>query len=194
MGSPNRSATKATPGTRVFLGASYLDVAEADADFEALRRSYVDLGEAPAFDAVTIGRKASGEVRFHREPDRSPGLGGDDHVAPSLASGLAAALFPSVTADIPIGRREERETLGTVAGVVTTALGRRDLSELGEQLDSSSAGLIAVATAEHEDRITAVLTNAHTTIARVAWVDVEPIVRLTDHLHRAASKRRPSTS
>jgi len=194
MDSSNRSAVEATPDTRVFLGASYLDVAEAEADFEALQQSYVDLDEAAAFDAVTIGRKASGEVRFHREPDRSPGSAGDDHVAPSLAAGLAAALFPSVAADIPVGRLEDRETLGTVAGVVATALGRRDLSELGEHLDSWSAGLIAVATAEQQDRITAVLTNAHTTISRVAWVDIEPIVRLTDHLHRAASKRRRETS
>ena len=66
---------------RVFLAASYLDVAEAEADFEALRQLYVDLGEAAGFDAVTIGRKASGEVRFHREPDRPPGSDADEHVA-----------------------------------------------------------------------------------------------------------------
>ena len=179
---------------RVFLAASYLDVAEAEADFEALRRLYVDLGEATGFDAVTIGRKASGEVRFHREPDRPPGSAADEHVAPSLAAGLAAALFPSVAADIPVGRLEEREILGTEAGVVAIALGRSGLSELGEHLDSSSAGLIAAAPAEQQDRIRAVLTNAHATIARVASVDIEPIVRMTDHLQRAASKRRRGTS
>ena len=194
MGSLNRSVVEAMPDERVFLAASYLDVAEAEADFEALRRLYVDLGEAAGFDAVTIGRKASGEVRFHREPDRPPGSDADEHIAPSLAAGLAAALFPSVAADSPVGRLEEREILGTEAGVVAIALSRTDLSELGEHLDSSSAGLIAVATAEHQDRITAVLTTAHRTIARVASVDVEPIVRLADRLHRAASKRRRKTS
>lgn len=194
MGSLNRSVVEAMPDERVFLAASYLDVAEAEADFGALRQFYVDLGEAPGFDAVTIGRKASGEVRFHREPDRPQGLAADEHVAPSLAAGLAAALFPSVASDIPVGRLREREILATSAGVVAIALGRSGLSELGKQLDSSSAGLIAAAPAEQQDRIRAVLTNAHATIARVASVDIEPIARITDHLQRAASKRRRETS
>jgi len=194
MGSLNRSVVEAMPDERVFLAASYLDVAEAEADFGALRQFYVDLGEAPGFDAVTIGRKASGEVRFHREPDRPQGSAADEHVAPSLAAGLAAALFPSVASDIPVGRLREREILATSAGVVAIALGRSGLSELGKQLDSSSAGLIAAAPAEQQDRIRAVLTNAHATIARVASVDIEPIARITDHLQRAASKRRRETS
>ena len=179
---------------RLFLAASYLDVAEAEADFEALRRLYVDLGEAKGFDAVTIGRKASGEVRFHREPDRPQGSAPDEHVAPSLAAGLAAALFPSVASDIPLGRLREREILATSAGVVAVSLGRSDLSEVGDHLDSSSAGLIAAAPAEQQDRIGAVLTNANATIARVAPVDIGPIVRRTEHLHRAPSNRRRETS
>jgi len=194
MGSSNRSAPPATtPDERVFIGASYLDLAEADADFEALRQSCVDLCGAADFDAVTIGRKASGEVRFHREPDRSQGSVAGDHAASSLAAGLGAALFPSVAADIPAGRLEEREILGTVAGVVAIALGRSGLSKFGDQLDSSSAGLIAVGTADQQDRIRTALTNAHATIVWVASVDVEPIVRTTDKAHRAASRRRRTT-
>ena len=194
MGSSNRSAPPATtPDERVFIGASYLDLAEADADFEALRQSCVDLCGAADFDAVTIGRKASGEVRFHREPDRSQGSVAGDHAASSLAAGLGAALFPSVAADIPAGRLEEREILGTVAGVVAIALGRSGLSKFGDQLDSSSAGLIAVGTADQQDLIRTALTNAHATIVWVASVNVEPIVRTTDKAHRAASKRRRTT-
>ena len=196
MGSSNRTAAESTmPDAWVFLVASYLDVAEAEADFEALRQSYVDLGEAPAFDAVTIGRKASGEVRFHRERDRSQGSAEDDDTAPpSLAAGLTAALFPSVTADVPAGRLGERETLGTVAGAVVAALGRSDLNELGRHLDSSLAGLIAFAAAEQQERIRVVLTNASATMARVALLDIDKIVRTTDNLSRAASKRRRKAS
>lgn len=195
MSSSNRNAAETTmPDERVFIAASYLDLAEADADFEALRHLYVDLSAASGFDAVTIGRKASGEVRFHREPDRPQGSAEDEHAAPrSLAAGLAAALFPSVAADIPLGRLREREALGTVGGVVAIALGRNGLTELGEHLDSSSAGLIAVSTAEHQDRIRAALTNARDTIARAASLDIEPITQRTDYLHRAASKKRRKT-
>ena len=178
---------------RVFIGATYLDLAEADADFEALRQMYVDLGARRGFDAVTVGRKASGEVRFHRESDRSQGSAAHDHADPDLAAGLAAALFPSVAADSPIGRRVEREILGTVAGMVAIALGRSGLSDLGTHLDSSSASLIAAATVEQQGRILDVLTNAHATITRSATVDIETIVRTTDRLHRAASKGRRKT-
>jgi hypothetical protein len=182
------------PDESVFICASYVDLSEADADFEALWQWYVDLAAPRAFDAVTIGRKGSGEVRFHREPGRSQDSAADDHAAPSLAAGLGAALFPSVAADIPVSRLAEREILGTVAGVVASALGRSGLRDLGAQLDSWSAGLIVAAAAGHHDRILAVLTNAHGTTARSATTDIETIVRLSDDLRRAASRRRRKTS
>lgn len=195
MGSSTRYSLEAsTPHERVFIGASYVDLSEADADYQALRQLHVDLGAPGAFDAVTIGRKASGEVRFHRESDDAQGAAGDDRDAPSLAAGLGAALFPSVAADVPVGRLVEREILGTVAGVVAIALGRSGLADFGTHLDSSSAGLIVAAATEQQDSILAVLTNAHRTIARSATVDAETIVRTTDRLHRSASRRQRRTS
>ena len=195
MGFSEHSAREASiPTERVFVAASYRDLADANADFAALRQLYADLGATGDFDAVTVGRKASGEVRLHQEPDRSQDSPTDDRPTFSLAAGLAAALFPSVAADIPIRRLDERKILGTVGGVVAIALGRDDLSELGTHLDSSSAGLIGAAQVAHQDRIRAVLTNAHATVVRVASVDVAQIVRLTDHLRRAADKRRRETS
>ncbi|MDH3683494.1 MAG: hypothetical protein OEV40_26540 [Acidimicrobiia bacterium] len=194
MGSLTRSSVEAlTPHERVFIGAGYVDLSEADADYQALRQLYLDLGAPGAFDAVTIGRKASGEVRFHREPDYSQDPAADEPAAPSLAAGLGAALFPSVAADIPVGRLVERKTLGTVAGVVAIALGRRSLADLGAHLDHWSAGLIVAAAVEQQHRILSVLTNTHGTIARSATVDVETLERTTDRLRRAAS-RRPQTS
>lgn len=195
MGSSNRSSSEAsTSAERVFVAATYVDLSKADADYQALRRSYTDLGTPRAFDAVTIGRKASGEVRFHREPDGPQGSAADELAAPSLAVGLGAALFPSVAADIPVGRLVEREILSTVAGVVAIALGRSGLRDLGTHLDSSPAGLIVAAVVERQAGILAVLTNAHSTIARSATVDAEKIAQLTDHLERAESRRRQRTS
>jgi hypothetical protein len=178
---------------RVFIGASYVDLAEADADFEALQHSYADIGDPRAFDAATIGRKASGEVRFHREPDCPRDSAADDHAAPRLAAGLGAALFPSVAADIPVGRLLEREILATVAGVVAMALGRSSLADLGTHLDSSSAGLIVTAAADQQGGILAVLANAHSTIARSATVDIEMLGQTTERLRRAATRRRQTS-
>jgi hypothetical protein len=195
MGSSTHSSLQASAhDERVFIGATYVDLPEADADYQALRQWYVDLGAPQAFDAVTLGRKASGAVRFHREPDRPPGSVADEPGSPSLAAGLGAALFPSVAADIPVGRQAEREILGAVAGVVAVAVGRSGLRALGTRLDSSPAGLIVAAAADQRDEILAALTNAHSTIARLATVDAKEIATLTDHLEGAASRRRRRTS
>jgi hypothetical protein len=195
MGSSTHSSLEASAhDERVFIGATYVDLSEADADYQALRQWYVDLGAPRAFDAVTLGRKASGEVRFHREPDRPPESAADERGSPSLAAGLGAALFPSVAADIPVGRQVEREILSAAAGVVSIAVGRSGLSDLGTHLDSSPAGLIVAAAADQQDGILAALTNAHSTIARPATVDAEKIATLADHLEGAASRRRRRTS
>jgi hypothetical protein len=194
VSAPRSSSDASTPDECVFIATTYLDLSAADADFEGLRQMYVDLGEPRAFDAVTIGRKASGEIRFHREPDPPPDSAADEPAAPSLAAGLGAALFPSVAADIPVGRQVEREILGTVAGVVAIALGRRDLRDLGAHLDSSSASLIVAAAPEQQDGVRAALTHAHSTIARSAIVDALQIAQLADQLDRAAARRNRQTS
>ena len=61
-------------------------------------------------------------------------------------------------------------------------------------VDVAEAEADAAARAEQHDRIRAVLTNARATIDQMVSVDIEPIVRMTDHLQRAASKRRRETS
>jgi hypothetical protein len=179
------------PGERVFIGASYLDISEADADFQAIQQLYLEQGAPRAFDAVTIGRKASGESRFHRESGCPQDSAWDEPAASGLAAGLGAALFPSVAADIPVGRLSERKILGTVAGVVAIALGRRSTAELGAHLDASAASLIVAAEAHLHDRILATLTKASSTVARSATVDTETVEQEWRQLQRSASRRQP---
>lgn len=194
MGSPTRPPVASASDEYLFIGAIYRDLPGADADFEALRQLYTDVGRPTALDAVTIGRKASGEVRFHREPGDSRDLEQDEPAAPSLAAGLAAALYPSVAADIPAGRLVEREILSTVAGAVKIALGRAHLKEVGTLLDSSTAGLIVAATHDQQDAVRTALANARSTIARSAIVDANKIERMAGQLDRAALRRRRQTS
>lgn len=173
---------------RVFIAATYADLPEADADFQSLRQLYADLGGPRSFDAVTIGRKASGEVRFHREPNRQEDSAEGGKRAPMLACGLGAAVFPSVAADIPVGRLSERRILGTVAGVVGIALGRSDLAHLGEHLDSSPAGLIVATGVELRDSVLAALTNARSVLARSAAINTEVIEQMNEHVLGTAAK------
>jgi len=109
MGSSTNASGASVSGEHLFIGATSRDLPGADADFETLRQLHTDEDhavtlDAVTLDAVTIGRMASGEVRFHRESGDFRGPKRDEPPAPNLAAGLAAALFPSVAADIPAGR------------------------------------------------------------------------------------------
>ena len=194
MDSSTRASVTSASDEHLFIGATYRDLPGADADFEALRQLYTDVGSPAALDAVTIGRKASGEVRFHRESGDARGLERGEPAAPGLAAGLAAALYPSVASDIPARRLAEREILSAVAGVVGIALGRASLQEVGTVLDSSTAILIVAATSDRQGAVRAVLANADSTVARSAIIDADKIERMAGQLDRAALRRGRQTS
>jgi hypothetical protein len=166
------------PDDYSFLTANYVDLAEADGDYAALRRLYDDLAAPHEFDAVTIGRKASGEARFHLGHEDGRGVGGVDSTSWSLAAGLAAALFPSVGADAPAFLSNQRAILGAVAGEVGWALGRNDLMALGSHLDESRAGLVVVTRAEHETHIRGALCHARIVRTRSAALDLDRVRRV----------------
>ncbi len=127
-----------------FVVAAYVDLAAADADYSAVHQLFSGFDTSIAFDAVTVGRKASGEIRFGQRPagDRSP-----DGPSWSLAEGLAAALFPSVGADAPTTQLAAREILSAVSGEVSRRLGRDALRDLGAHLDGSAAAPVVAAAA-----------------------------------------------
>ena len=155
------------PDDHSFVVATYLDLAQADGDYAILRRLYEEFGEPLEFDAVTIGRKASGEARFHSGRQETW----------SLAAGLAAALLPSVGADAPSSLTVQRAVLSSVAGEVGRALGRSNLVELGLHVDEAPAALVVAARAEHGSRICEALRYARSVLVRSAAVDVDLIRR-----------------
>lgn len=159
----------------IFIAAPYIDLSRVDADCEVLQRLLDDAANTDGLDCVGLGRKASGEVRFHREHHRGRSPGPAAGPSWSLAPGLALALYPSIAGDIPASRVMEREIFGAVAGVVAGALGRAALHDLGLSLDSFPAGLIATTTLGGEDRVCAALTNAESSMSRRASVDVEAV-------------------
>ena len=150
-----------------FVVATYTDLAQANGDYATLRMVYEELGAPLEFDAVTIGRKASGEARFHSGQKETW----------SLAAGLAAALLPSVGADAPTSLMVQRAVLCAVAGEVGRALARSNLMVLGSHVDESPAALVVVARAELESRIREALHHARSVLVRSAAVDLDLIRR-----------------
>lgn len=162
------------PDDIVFVVATYRDVAEARGDHEALLRFFDELGRPNEADAVTLGRRASGEARFDSEGPRAVAGTG---LSSSLAAGLAAALFPSVGADVPASRVTELAVLGVVAGQVGRAVGRTDLMMLGDHLDRWPAGLIVAAPIALDDPVQQVLRRASSMRRHSVSIDVVGLQR-----------------
>jgi hypothetical protein len=180
--------------SHVFIAATYHDVAEADADYEAVRLLYSDIGRSESFDAVAIAWKASGDARLHRRHDQRSPPDSDPGTAWSLAAGLAAVLFPSVGVGGPAADARAGDRRSAVAGEIARSLSRTDLMELGAHLDTAAAALIVAAAVDHADRTAGALSRAHTSMQRSADVDVDAIERV---LHITAlvsrSTRPPGT-
>lgn len=146
-------------GEVVFVTATYLDVAAAEADHRVVSDLCAARGDAAPFEVVTIGRKATREARLHRLADGGGPETGRT-AAPGLAAGLAAVLYPSVAADVPLVERADRAALSAIAGALSSQLGRGEQMDLGNHLDPAPAALIAAVAPAAADSVRAALGRA----------------------------------
>ena len=161
-----------------FVVATHGDVSEDDADFSAIEEIYEQRGVSTAFDAATIAKKASGEARFGRRHQQVGSLVDEQPVGWSLAGGLAAALYPSVSVDLASGWLGDLEILSSVAGTVQRGLGRAGLTAVGEHLDGRSAALITACTHDIERTVEEHLGASRPVVVRHMTVDVGAIAQL----------------
>ena len=148
--------------TFVVLVGVYDDLADAEADYDAVKELHTEAGLMDAYDAAVIVHREDGKVRItkkHETPTRAGGvLGGGI----GLATGLVVALFPfaAIGGGLLLGATAGGAALGAVAGHASAGMSRHDLKELGEQLDEGQAGLIVVGVADMEARVEEAMTKA----------------------------------
>ena len=144
-----------------FVGV-YDDVAQAEADYDAVKALHTEAGLIDAYDAAVIERRDGGKtkiVKKHETPTRAGGvLGG----GMGLATGLVVALFPfaAVGGGLLLGTTAGGAVLGAVAGHAAAGMSRHDLKELGEHLDAGQAGLVVVAVADMGAKVEAAMERA----------------------------------
>ena len=163
------------------------DMSEADADFSAVELLYEERASSRAFDAVTIGKKMSGEARFGRRRQQRGPPGDEQAVDWSLAAGLAAVLYPSVSVDLSTAGVADVEILSEVAGAVQRGLGRSGLRDLGEHLDTRSAALIVACTPAFEGPIDQLLGGSRRSVIRHMAVDADVMVHMCRHFAQVRS-------
>ena len=88
--------------TVLVAAASYEDIADAEADYEAIKAHYYDLGTSQDFDAAVIARDENGEITVVKKHERRTRHGAVKGLGWGLAIGAACAIFT--------GRRAPRRT------------------------------------------------------------------------------------
>ncbi len=147
------------------IAASYDDVDDAVADYEAVKALYQEVKTSHDFDASVIAKGEDGKVKVvkkHEQPTRhgaAVGLGW------GLAVGVAAALFPPVGIGIAAAGAGGA-AIGAVAGHATGGMSRDDLKDLGETLDEGQAGLVVVYETNLADQVAANIKAANRMITK----------------------------
>ena len=144
-----------------FVGV-YNDVADADADYQVVKDLHTKEGLIDAYDAAVIQRRADGKVKItkkHETPTRAGGVLG---AGVGLATGLVVALFPfaAIGGGLLAATTGGGAVLGAVAGHAAAGMSRKDLKELGEQLDAGQAGLVVVGVSDMAAKIEKAMAKA----------------------------------
>ena len=158
------------------LAASYDDVDDALAEYEAIKVAYRHVGSSHDFDATVIAKDAAGKVDTllgHHEATRHSTAVGLNW---GLAAGAVAALFPAVgiLGALAAGGGAGA-ALGALAGHAGDGLTRGNLMALGEVLDEGAAGLVVVYASDMADRVAAGVTAARRTVRATTTVTAEQL-------------------
>lgn len=162
--------------TLYVLAASYDDVDDALAEYEAIKVAYRHVGSSPDFDATVIAKGEAGKVeivRRHDEPTRHSTAVGLNW---GLAAGAVAALFPAVgiLGALAVGGGAGA-ALGAVAGHASGGMTRDDLRTLGQVLDDGDAGLVVVYASDMADRVAASVTAARSTVSATTTLTADQL-------------------
>ncbi|HEX2383654.1 MAG TPA: DUF1269 domain-containing protein [Acidimicrobiales bacterium] len=156
----------------VYAGV-YEQLDDAVADYEAVKDLHTEAGLIDAYDAAVIERRDDGKVKItkkHETPTRAGGvLGG----GVGLATGLVVALFPAaaIGGGLLAATTGGGALLGSIAGHAAAGMSRKDLKELGEELDNGQAGLVVVAVSDMESKVEQAMKHAEKVEAKQMKAD-----------------------
>ena len=141
--------------TFLIYAGVYGDTHDAIADYEVIKDLHTEANLIDAYDAAVVERREDGKVKIvkkHETPTRAGGvLGG----GVGLATGLVVALFPAaaIGGGLLASTTAGGALLGAIAGHAAAGMSRKDLKEIGEQLDEGQAGLVVVAVSDMEAKV-----------------------------------------
>jgi len=145
----------------VYAGV-YDNVDDALADYEAVKDLHTEVNLIDAYDAAVIERRDDGKVKIVKKHETPTRVGGVLGGGVGLATGLVIALFPAaaIGGGLLAATTGGGALLGSVAGHAAAGMSRKDLKELGEELDDGQAGLVVVAVSDMEAKVNQAMKHA----------------------------------
>jgi uncharacterized membrane protein len=161
-----------------FVGV-YDDVKDAEADYKLVHELHTEANLIDAYDAAVIERRDDGKVKIVKKHETPTRVGGVLGGGIGLATGLVVALFPfaAVGGGLLLGTTAGGAILGSVAGHAAAGMSRKDLKELGEQLDEGTAGLIVVGVSDMEAKVERAMKRAEKLERKEIKADNDAIAR-----------------
>jgi len=165
------------------LAASYDNVEQAEADYQAVKALYYEVETSHDFDAAVVARKEDGTihvVRKHEQPTRHGAVHG---LGWGLAIGAIAAILPPVglLGSLAVGG-SAGAAIGAVTGHMKGGMDDDDLKELGEVLGQGQAGLIVVYATNMADQIAANIKAVNRFVSKEIDANADELAR---QLHEA---------
>lgn len=145
----------------VFSG-TYRSLDDALTDYDTVHALHTEADVIDAYDAAVVERRSDGKVKIvkkHETPTRAGGMAG---AGIGLATGLVVALFPAaaIGGGLLAATTGGGAALGAIAGHASAGMSRKDLKDLGEQLDAGTSALVVVAVSDMEAKIESAMSNA----------------------------------
>jgi uncharacterized membrane protein len=172
--------------TLIVMAAAYQDVADAEADYGAVKALYYDVGTSHDFDAAALARDENGEVKVVKKHEQPTRHGAAHGLGWGLAIGAACAVFPAVgllgglAVDGGAGA-----AIGAVTGHVKGGMDDEDLETIGAVLGQGQGGLIVVYAVNRVDQIAANIKSVDTAaVSRKIDANADELAR---QLHEAAA-------
>jgi uncharacterized membrane protein len=150
---------------------------DAIADYDAVHDLHTKANLIDAYDAAVIERRDDGKVKIAKKHETPTRVGGVLGGGVGLATGLVIALFPAaaIGGGLLLGTTAGGAVLGAVAGHAAAGMSRKDLKELGEQLDEGQAGLIVVGVSDMEAKVKTAMKRAKKLEAKQLKADQKAI-------------------
>jgi uncharacterized membrane protein len=162
----------------IVLAASYDSVSEAEADYEAVKALYNEVGSSHDFDAAVLERDDDGKVHVAKKHEQPTRHGAAKGLGWGLAIGAAAAIFPGIAlvGGLAAGGAAGA-VVGAVKGHVEGGMDDDDLKELGQVLERGRAGLIVVYATNMADQIAANIKAENRFISKAIDAEADELAR-----------------